>query len=318
MSKDRTGTGAPAGRKPLAGKLAAAKRAAGKRQAGATASKPTGAGPTGQANAQQGDAISSNPATSKPDNTQTSQATPPATPKMPAPRSARASRTEDSAAAKDVPAGKRAPRKRKAASQRKPVPGSTRKPGGTAGAPDMAGPGGQKPSPAPESPRPAAAGHADVADATGMSAATPTSAKAGPATSAAKFLLGTRLDVRWGDMDAFNYVNNARFLGYLEEARLRWLQTLPGPWLDENTAPVLAAAHLNYRRPIEWPCALMVELYAERVGSSSLSLGHRIVDAADPDTLFSDGNVVMVWIDRRSGKASPLPAAVRAGCGGDV
>jgi acyl-CoA thioester hydrolase len=117
-------------------------------------------------------------------------------------------------------------------------------------------------------------------------------------------------------MDAFNHVNNARFLSYLEEARLRWLQGLSGPWLDENTAPVLAASHVNFRRPIEWPCTLAIELHAERSGRSSLTLGHRIVDAADSSVLYSDGNVVMVWIDRRSGRPSILPRAVREACAG--
>lgn len=131
------------------------------------------------------------------------------------------------------------------------------------------------------------------------------------ATAPPRLLLRTVLDVRWGDMDAFNHVNNATFLSYLEEARLRWLQALPGPWLDDNTAPLLAAANVNYRRPIEWPATLAIELYADRVGTSSLTIGHRIVAEGDAAVLYSDGHSVMVWIDRRSGKASSLPAAVR-------
>jgi acyl-CoA thioester hydrolase len=129
-------------------------------------------------------------------------------------------------------------------------------------------------------------------------------------------LLVTRLDVRWGDMDAFNHVNNASFLSYLEEARLRWLQGLSGAWMDETIAPVLAASEVNFRRPIEWPCTLEISLTAERVGGSSLAIGHRIVDAEHPERVYSDGQVVMVWIDRGSGKAAQLPEAVRAGCAG--
>ncbi|MGH8025889.1 MAG: acyl-CoA thioesterase, partial [Pseudoxanthomonas sp.] len=36
------------------------------------------------------------------------------------------------------------------------------------------------------------------------------------------------ISVRWGDMDAFNHVNNAQYLRYLEEARVRWLAGIPG------------------------------------------------------------------------------------------
>ena len=120
------------------------------------------------------------------------------------------------------------------------------------------------------------------------------------------------IDVRWGDMDAFNHVNNARYLSYLEEARVRWLSSLPGVSLGDRIAPVLAASQVNFRRPIEWPNALVVELFVERVGERSLGLGHRMLSAADESVLYSDGSVVMVWVDRHTGKSVPLPEAVRA------
>lgn len=126
----------------------------------------------------------------------------------------------------------------------------------------------------------------------------------------------TEMDVRWRDLDAFNHVNNATFLTYLEEARLLWLESLPGPWLGEHSAPVLAAAQVNFRRPIPWPERLRVELLVQRVGSSSLTLGHRLVSARDDSVLYSDGHTVMVWVDGQSGKAASLPEAVRAAAGG--
>lgn len=127
-------------------------------------------------------------------------------------------------------------------------------------------------------------------------------------------LIRVPLSVRWRDLDAFNHVNNSKFLSYLEEARLRWMVTIPGEWLDEHVAPVVAAANVNYRRPIEWPNEVLVELFVERLGTTSLTLGHRIVQAGDERVLYADGNVVMVWIDKNTGKAAPLPEAVRAAC----
>ncbi len=119
--------------------------------------------------------------------------------------------------------------------------------------------------------------------------------------------------MRWGDLDAFNHVNNARYLSYLEEARVRWLSSLSGiSSLTGRIAPVLAASQVNFRRPIEWPNALVVELFVERVGDRSLGLGHRMLSAADESVLYSDGSVVMVWVDRQTGKSVPLPEAVKA------
>ena len=127
-------------------------------------------------------------------------------------------------------------------------------------------------------------------------------------------LFTAAIAVRWRDLDAFNHVNNSAFLTYLEEARLQWLGTVPGPWFDEHALPVLAASTLNYRAPISWPGALRVELYRARLGSSSLTIAHRVVDAADPARLYCDGEVVMVWMDPATGRSVPLPHALRSAC----
>ena len=115
---------------------------------------------------------------------------------------------------------------------------------------------------------------------------------------------------RWRDLDAFNHVNNSNYLTYLEEARIRWFASWDGEWVNDAIAPLLAAVQLNYRRPLGYPSQCVVELFAERIGSSSLTIGHRIL-SDDGVTLYADGHVVMVWIDRASGKPVPLPDTVR-------
>lgn len=125
-------------------------------------------------------------------------------------------------------------------------------------------------------------------------------------------LFHTPVEVRWGDMDAFNHVNNARYLTYLEHARLAWLATLAPGWHGPHAMPVMAAAHLNYRRPIIWPAAIEVLLDCSAVGTSSITVGHRIIAAGDAGVLHCDGHVVLVWIDPESGTPVPLPAVIRA------
>jgi len=134
-----------------------------------------------------------------------------------------------------------------------------------------------------------------------------------PAETAPTRLIEVPMSVRWRDLDAFNHVNNSKYLSYLEEARLRWMMTLPGMGLDDDIAPVVAASNLNYRRPIGWPNDVVVELFVERLGNTSVTVGHRIV-SRDRRDVFCDGNVVMVWIDRESGRAASLPESVRAAC----
>ncbi|SIQ50482.1 acyl-CoA thioesterase [Solilutibacter tolerans] len=120
-----------------------------------------------------------------------------------------------------------------------------------------------------------------------------------------------RISPRWGDLDAMNHVNNATYLRYLEEARIQWLNAQDTAWFDGERAPVLASATVNYRLPIEYPSEIDIELFATRIGTSSLTIGHRMVDAANA-RLHCDGQVVVVWIDRKTGKPAPLPDSIRS------
>jgi acyl-CoA thioester hydrolase len=126
-----------------------------------------------------------------------------------------------------------------------------------------------------------------------------------------KLLIEVPLSVRWGDMDAFGHVNNAAYATYAEETRLRWFATIEGVWIGDKIAPILAAQHLNYRIPIEWPTELIAEMFVTRVGNSSVTLGFRIRDRSDAARIYADGDTVLVWTARATGKSIPLPESVR-------
>ncbi len=131
--------------------------------------------------------------------------------------------------------------------------------------------------------------------------------------SSPRILARVPLTVRWRDLDAYNHVNNSTFLTYLEEARLVWLAGIDGEWINAQSTPVLAASQINFREQIEWPGQLVVEILCDKLGNSSLTLGHRII-SADERKLHSDGSVVMVWVNPVDGRPVPLPKAVRAAC----
>jgi acyl-CoA thioester hydrolase len=129
--------------------------------------------------------------------------------------------------------------------------------------------------------------------------------------SESKVLIRMPIELRWRDLDAFNHVNNSNFMTYLEEARIRWFDTVGEPWVTDETAPLLAAVQMNYKVPIPYPSKIVVELLADRLGNSSVTIGHRIV-SDDGATLHADGHVLMVWIDRATGRPVALPESVRA------
>ncbi len=134
-----------------------------------------------------------------------------------------------------------------------------------------------------------------------------------PSTDAARtptLLFRMPIELRWRDLDAFNHVNNANFLTFVEEARIRWFESAIHGWATDHHAPLLAAIRMNYRMPIPYPSAVFVELLTERVGNTSLTLGHRIV--GENGQIYADGHSVLVWIEIASGRPVQLPEGVRA------
>ncbi len=120
-------------------------------------------------------------------------------------------------------------------------------------------------------------------------------------------LIRVHVSTRWGDMDAFNHVNNSVYSTYLEEARLQWFRTFDGPWSSPESAPVIAAMTINYRKPVEWPAELSIELYAGKVGRSSVVIPFRMLDHSDASIVYAEGDTVLVWTAPKLGSSIPLP-----------
>jgi len=116
---------------------------------------------------------------------------------------------------------------------------------------------------------------------------------------------------RWGDMDAYGHVNNAAFFVYFEECRVQWLASLQDDWMTAAHGPVIASATVNYREQLQWPQPVHIELNIERIGTTSMHINHRMVSSTDPTSIYADARVVLVWIDRKSGKPVPVPAVYR-------
>ncbi len=62
-----------------------------------------------------------------------------------------------------------------------------------------------------------------------------------------KILARIPISVRWRDMDSMGHVNNAKYISYLEEARVRWMLGVEGVSMTDRIAPVVAATNVNYR-----------------------------------------------------------------------
>lgn len=113
------------------------------------------------------------------------------------------------------------------------------------------------------------------------------------------------MDVRWRDLDALGHVNNSQFLSYIEETRVKWFNAMQDSWQDAESAPVVAAIHVDFRQSILWPERIRIELFAEKRGAKSVTIGHRICSTQNHAQRYAEGYTVLVWIDRQGQSTLP-------------
>lgn len=74
------------------------------------------------------------------------------------------------------------------------------------------------------------------------------------------FPVRIELPVQWGEMDAFNHVNNVTYFRYFESARIAYFEAcgLFGRKEASGIGPILASTECKYRRPVNYPDKLWV------------------------------------------------------------
>jgi acyl-CoA thioester hydrolase len=119
------------------------------------------------------------------------------------------------------------------------------------------------------------------------------------------------MPLRFADMDADQHVNNAVYYRYMEEARMRWINTLGLAMVPPAPIPVLAASACSFRAPLHYPGAVTVEVFLGRMGNSSVRTHYLLKNGGASGPIAAEGFGVSVWVDPQTQKPIALPEAVR-------
>jgi acyl-CoA thioester hydrolase len=128
----------------------------------------------------------------------------------------------------------------------------------------------------------------------------------------AGFPVVVELDVAWGDMDSYAHVNNVVYFRYFEAARIAFLDRIG--WLrsreESGPGPIMASTQARYRRPLAYPDHLWVGARLLEMKEDRVTIAHRIV-SRKLNAVATEGQVVVVSFDYRTGKKVPIPEAIR-------
>jgi acyl-CoA thioester hydrolase len=116
------------------------------------------------------------------------------------------------------------------------------------------------------------------------------------------------IEVRYGDLDPQGHVNNAKFLTYMEQARVFYLKALKlwegGSFADMGI--ILADVQITFRKAIQFGDQVRVGVRITRLGNKSMTSEYRIEDAREASE-YASGSSVLVAYDYRNHRSVAIP-----------
>ncbi|MFT4258695.1 acyl-CoA thioesterase [Microbacterium sp.] len=131
--------------------------------------------------------------------------------------------------------------------------------------------------------------------------------------------------LRWGDLDAYNHVNNTSMLKLLEEARVRafWRaapgeQAPPTAVLDSSVEAglftLIARQEIEYLAPVPYQRRpLEVQMWFGKIGGSSVEICYEVFNdpSAGSRQLYARSTAVLVLVDAATGSPVRLTDEMR-------
>ncbi|KAA3645126.1 MAG: acyl-CoA thioesterase [Proteobacteria bacterium] len=117
------------------------------------------------------------------------------------------------------------------------------------------------------------------------------------------FPVQVTLPVQWGDMDAFNHVNNTMYFRYFETARLAYFDALEllKNMRQDQIGPILAETSCRFKRPLNYPDTIRVGAAVNEQHEYGFLMRYGIYSESQK-TVCSEGSGRIVLLDYKTGK----------------
>lgn len=123
------------------------------------------------------------------------------------------------------------------------------------------------------------------------------------------FRHATPIQIRFADVDAMNHVNNAKYLTYIETARICYFKEVLLR-TDMRVSPgfILAKATIDFLLPVAIADEIKVMTRCSRIGNKSFDLEYEIIRLNPyPPATVAKAQTVLVGYDYQSQKTIQIP-----------
>lgn len=124
-----------------------------------------------------------------------------------------------------------------------------------------------------------------------------------------KYPLVIEIPVAWGEMDAFQHVNNIIYFRYFESARIAYFKAVGYTRLMKTSGvgPILAETRCRYRFPLTFPDTVQVGAGISEIGTDRFRMTYAVASRTHKK-LAAEGDGIIVSYDYESREKVPLPA----------
>ena len=129
----------------------------------------------------------------------------------------------------------------------------------------------------------------------------------------------TKIPVQWGEMDAFNHVNNVVYIRWCETARIELFRKIWGErglnmkeiLEDNGVGPILANFNVNYKIPISYPDNVIIQTRVAKIGNTSFNVEHQVFTEKMGNSVVAEASSVVVMLNYKTGEKFNLNSSMK-------
>ena len=120
------------------------------------------------------------------------------------------------------------------------------------------------------------------------------------------------IPVAWGEMDAFQHLNNTVYFRYFESARIAYFERLDLLELmtQKGIGPILASTSCKFRIPLTYPDKVLSGAKVSKIEKDRFTMNYIVVSKKHQKTA-AEGEGLIVAYDYRKNKKSMIPQKLR-------
>lgn len=120
------------------------------------------------------------------------------------------------------------------------------------------------------------------------------------------------ISVAWGDMDAFQHVNNVAYFRYFENARIVYFDKIGiiDMLRQSGIGPILGSTSCTYRLPLAYPDTVSVGAKTEHIEEDRMIMRYTVVSHRH-QKLAAEGDGVVVMYNYRESKKTAMPDEIK-------